>query len=138
MTTPPASSTPTTPPPRPGPTRADHLSLGDLGERFARQQLVARGLVPLDRNWRCDEGELDLVMLDGSVVVAVEVKTRRTVDHGHPVAAVDDDKLARLHRLVWRWLEAHGVRARGVRVDVAGVLWPRHGRPTLTYVQGLS
>ena len=130
--------TPTSPPSPPRAGTAPHLSLGEMGERFARRELVARGLVELDRNWRCDAGELDLVMLDGSVVVAVEVKTRRTVDHGHPVEAVDDVKLARLHALVWRWLTVHGITAAGVRVDVAGVVWPTRGRPSLTYVQGLA
>ena len=130
-----------TPTPQSSPPRhaaVPHLSLGEMGERFARRELVARGLVELDRNWRCDAGELDIVMLDGSIVVAVEVKTRRSVDHGHPVEAVDDTKLARLHTLVWRWMEEHRIRAGGVRVDVAGVIWPTRGRPTLTYVQGLA
>ena len=122
----------------PAPARAAHLSLGEMGERFARRDLVARGLVELDRNWRCDAGEIDLVMLDGSTVVAVEVKTRRGVGHGHPLEAVDDDKLARLHALVWRWMAEHGITAAGVRVDVAGVVWPHHGRPSMTYVQGMA
>ena len=46
------------------------------------------GLRVLDRNWRCREGELDIVARDGDALVFCEVKTRRGVGYGHPVEAV--------------------------------------------------
>ena len=45
--------------------RPDRETLGRRGEDLAADHLAARGLVVLDRNWRCREGELDLVATDG-------------------------------------------------------------------------
>ena len=46
-------------------------------------------MVVLDRNWRCDLGEIDLVLRDGDVLVVCEVKTRSSAAYGHPLEAVD-------------------------------------------------
>ncbi len=119
-------------------TTADRRrALGEYGERLAARHLAARGMVLLDRNWRCPEGELDLVLLDGAVVVAVEVKTRRSHDHGSPLEAVTPTKAERLARLAWRWVVEHEVRSDGVRVDLVGVLRPRHGDAVVEHVRGV-
>ena len=75
-------------------TAASRQALGAYGETLAARLLtVERGMVLLDRNWRCPEGELDLVLRDGDVLVACEVKTRRgdglrvAPRGGRPVAA---------------------------------------------------
>ncbi|WP_372736237.1 YraN family protein, partial [Nocardioides sp.] len=57
-------------------TAAQRQALGAYGERVAAAHLAEQGLVVLDRNWRCDVGELDLVLREGVVLVACEVKTR--------------------------------------------------------------
>ena len=91
-------------------TAAQRQALGAYGERVAATHLTDQGMVVLDRNWRCDQGELDLVLRDGEVLVACEVKTRSSDVGGSPHEAVDDAKLQRLHRLLWRWCEDHDVR----------------------------
>ena len=80
----------------------------------------------LERNWRCAQGEIDIVALDGDCLVVCEVKTRRGSAFGDPVEAVTSRKAARLRRLAACWLAEHGgvQRAADVRVDVIGVLRP--------------
>ena len=56
--------------------------IGAEGEAFAERYLTGRGMRVLDRNWRCSSGEIDLVLLDGDVVVVCEVKTRRSKAFG--------------------------------------------------------
>src|SRR3954463_13187106 len=120
-------------------TAAVRRALGTYGEGLAARLLTTeRGMHLLDRNWRCSEGELDLVLRDGDVLVACEVKTRRGDGAGSPHEAVDDAKLDRLHRLVWRWAEDHGVRPAGTRVDLVAVRRPRRGAAVLDHVRGLS
>jgi putative endonuclease len=119
-------------------TAAQRQALGAYGERVAENHLTDQGLVVLDRNWRCPEGELDLVLLDGAVLVACEVKTRRGDGCGTPHQAVDPVRLERLHRLVWRWAEEHDVRPEEVRVDLVAVLRPRRGASIVDHVEGLA
>jgi putative endonuclease len=92
----------------------------------------------LDRNWRCEAGELDLVLRDGDVLVACEVKTRRGVEYGTPHEAVTPAKLARLHRLAEHWREEHGLPPVEVRIDLVAILRPRRGPSIVEHVRGLS
>jgi putative endonuclease len=119
-------------------TAASRRTLGAYGEDVAARLLtLERGMVLLDRNWRCPEGELDLVLRDGDVLVACEVKTRRGAGCGSPHEAVDEVRLERLHRLVWRWAEEHDVHPGKARVDLVAVQRPRRGAAVVEHVEGL-
>ena len=98
------------------------IELGRRGERIAAAYLTRAGVRVLDRNWRCREGELDIVAREGAALVFCEVKTRRGVGFGHPVEAVTPTKQRRLRTLAQRWLAAHDEHAPDLRFDVVGVL----------------
>ncbi|MGY2129000.1 YraN family protein [Blastococcus sp. SYSU DS0617] len=104
------------------------LELGGRGERIAAAYLTDVGLRLLDHNWRCRDGELDIVAREGAAIVFCEVKTRRGVGFGHPVEAVTPAKQRRLRLLAQRWLAAHDEHAPDLRFDVVGVL-VRPGEP---------
>lgn len=112
-------------------------AVGRYGEDVAAAHVVERGWQVLDRNWRCREGELDLVALDGRELVVVEVKTRRSTRYGQPAEAVTAVKLARVRRLAAQWLSAHDVRPASVRVDVIAVLVPHAGRALVEHLEGV-
>ena len=109
-------------PPGDGRRVSTTIELGSLGENIAVTYLTDAGLRVLDRNWRCREGELDVVARDGDALVFCEVKTRRGVGFGHPVEAVTHAKQRRLRTLAQRWLAAHDEHAPELRFDVVGVL----------------
>lgn len=121
---------------------ARNKSLGRYGERVAARHLSEAGLTVVDRNWRCELGEVDLVLLEprpaGDLVVVCEVKTRSGSVGGHPVEAVDLAKAERLRHLGTRWLVAHGLARRELRVDVVGVLLDGPGRPAVTHLRGVA
>lgn len=119
-------------------TAARRRALGAYGETVAARHLVEVGMVLLDRNWRCPAGELDLVLRDGDVLVACEVKTRSSDVCGSPHEAVDDEKLDRLQRLAWLWAEDQGLRPTDVRVDLVAILRPRRGAAVVDHVRGLA
>lgn len=105
----------------------DKDDLGRRGEEQAAAYLTGLGWRVLDRNWRCREGEIDIVALDGTELVIVEVKTRSGRGFGDPLEAVDPRKLTRLCVLAGAWRRAHRqVRARTTRIDLIGILLPRH------------
>ena len=95
---------------------------GRLGEELAAAHLIGQGLIVLDRNWRCDVGELDIVARDGDALVICEVKTRSSRRFGDPLEAVTSTKAARLRRLAARWIVAHDVRPREIRIDLVGIV----------------
>lgn len=120
------------------PAAAHNRALGEYGERLAERHLTAAGLVVLARNWRCREGEIDLVLRDGDVLVVCEVKTRSSVERGTPHEAVGAAKLDRLLRLAMCWQAERGLSVPDVRVDLVAVLRPRRGPSTVEHVRGLA
>lgn len=112
-------------------------AVGRYGEDVAARHALGLGWTVLDRNWRCPDGELDLVALDGAELVVVEVKTRRSDRFGHPSLAVTPDKLSRLRRLTAQWLAAHDVHPASVRIDVVAVVLPSRGAPVVDHLTGV-
>jgi putative endonuclease len=112
-------------------------ALGRYGERVAARHLVQEGMVVLDRNWRCEAGEIDLVLRDGDVLVVCEVKTRVSDVCGSPHEAITLDKLERLQRLAMLWVETHEVRPPDTRIDLVAVHRPRRGPALVEHVPGL-
>ena len=110
-------------------------AVGDYGERIAAAHLQGLGMAILARNWRCPEGEIDIVARDGDVLVVCEVKTRRSMDFGGPLEGVTPVKAQRLRRLAACWLRDHPVRPAGVRIDVVGVLRPARGAAEVDYLR---
>ena len=96
--------------------------LGRRGEDLAVQYLEQRGLVVLSRNWRCRDGEIDVVCTDADRLVVCEVKTRSGTRYGGPAEAVTGLKARRIRRVARAWLAAHHVRWCEVRFDVVAVL----------------
>lgn len=76
----------------------ERKALGLLGEELALSHLLSQGLKLLIRNYRCKVGEIDLVMLDGSTLVLVEVRYRASSDYGGAAASVTWNKQQRLAR----------------------------------------
>ena len=98
-------------------------ALGASGEELVAEWYEARGYRVLDRNWRYQRGELDIVASRGALVVFCEVKTRTSDAFGVPAEAVTRTKRAQLRKLGLQWLEQAGRRSAGeIRFDVASVL----------------
>ncbi len=119
-------------------TAGSRQALGAYGESVAQRYLVERGMCVLDRNWRCELGELDLVLRDGDVLVVCEVKTRSSLQCGTPHEAITDTKLDRLRRLGARWAVDHGVHPRDMRVDLVAVLRSAKGAADVDHVKGIG
>lgn len=108
--------------------------LGRAGEQLAAEHLSRNGYIVLSRNWRCSEGELDLVVTAEGVAVFCEVKTRSGRGYGAPAEAVTADKAARIRRLAVRWRQAHQLRWCPMRFDVLAVDWPPGGVGTVQHI----
>lgn len=112
--------------------------LGRRGEALAARYLEEAGLRIVDRNWRCPAGEIDLVAADGSTLVVIEVKTRSTVNYGHPLEAITPGKLERLYLLASLWARAHDLRFSGFRVDAVAIVDDGVSTPEIDHLRAVS
>ena len=101
---------------------------GTRSERAAARFLKKLGYRILRRNYRCPLGELDLVALDGSVLVFVEVRSTEKPDSAGPALSVDEAKKRRLTQLAVHFLQKHRLLDRPARFDVLAVSWPPNRR----------
>lgn len=113
-------------------------ALGIYGEQVAAQFLERQGMVLIERNWRCELGEIDIIARDSGTLVICEVKTRSHAGSGSPLEAISDRKVRRLRRLALRWLEANRVYAPSLRFDAIGVTQSRTGHPDIRHVRGIE
>ena len=118
---------------RPG-RRDPRRSVGELGEATVAAWYEGDGYEVLDRNWRCRDGEIDLVVARDPVIVFCEVKTRRGEAFGVPAEAVTPTKQRRIRGLAARWLAEHRVRAPAIRFDVASVRLADGGDPQVEII----
>ena len=109
--------------------------LGRQGEELAAGFLAKAGLAVLERNWRCKDGEIDIVALDGRTLVICEVKTRSGVRFGTPLEAITRQKAWRLRKLAVLWVNAHGFFFEAIRIDIVGVLRSASGEFTIEHVR---
>ena len=105
-----------------GAGKGSHTATGRLGEAIAARYLEARGFAIVARNYRCAEGEIDLVADDGEYLVFVEVKTRSRDDGFDPSLAVNAAKQDRVRRVGAHFLAAHPQWERQPRFDVLAVV----------------
>lgn len=119
-------------------THAQRKAIGDYGERLAARFLVNAGFVILDRNWRCSQGELDIVAAEDALLVACEVKTRSSARFGTPFEAITPAKAGRLQRLVRLWAHEHEFHYSEARVDVVTVVRGVRGAGTVEHIIGVA
>jgi putative endonuclease len=98
--------------------------LGRQGEKRAAAFLKQHGIQVLARGVANQFGEIDLVGLDGDTIVFVEVRTRRSLDAGHPAESVTAEKQGRLTRAALAFLKQNRLLDRRSRFDVVAILWP--------------
>lgn len=95
--------------------------LGEWGEAEARRYLETKEYVFMGRNFRVPEGEIDLVMQDGDIVVFIEVKTRTSDSFGTPEESVSREKRKRLIRAAWAFLQERERIDASWRIDVVAI-----------------
>jgi len=93
-------------------------AFGSQGELEAVRYLRQRGYRIVDRNVRLGRGEIDLIAYDGTVLVFIEVKARRTERFGGALWAVDNRKQSQLSRLALRYLARQRLSNCACRFDV--------------------
>ena len=115
-------------------------ALGLWAEASVAAWLVARGWTILARRWRCPAGELDLVARDpDQVIVAVEVKVRRTGRAGSGIDSVDRRRVVRLRAALGSFVAGSGHPAhQGIPIDLVSLQLGGDGRWRLSHHPGID
>jgi putative endonuclease len=111
--------------------------LGRRGEDLAARFLEDAGYRLIERNWRCRQGEIDIIARVADTLVFVEVKTRSGLAFGHPFEAITATKLARLRVLAAAWCAEHHPQAGRIRLDAIAVVAPRNGPASVEHLLGV-
>lgn len=98
------------------------MSLGSFGEKLAERFLINKGYKILERNFRCRLGEIDIIAMDGIVLVFVEVKTRRNQKFGLPCEAITSEKMRHLKKAVAYYTMIFSLEQYDMRIDVIEIL----------------
>ncbi|MBL1385046.1 MULTISPECIES: YraN family protein [Pseudoalteromonas] len=94
---------------------------GQYYELQAQKYLVAQGLKPIERNYYCPFGELDIIMKEGNTLVFVEVKFRKNNARGGANYALSTQKQARLKRSIHHYLAAKNLTNQALRIDYVAI-----------------
>lgn len=101
-------------------TRPEHLVLGEFGETLAADFLQKKGYEILYRNVRCERDEIDLIARDGEEIVFAEVRTRVVGKLSPPETTVGRQKMKKLMRSAYYWVDH--IRYRGCwRIDLVAI-----------------
>ncbi len=100
--------------------KAAHLITGENAETFAEQYLVQQGLQPVTRNYRCKQGEIDLIMQDKGTLVFIEVRYRKSDRYGSAAESVTSRKQSRIIAACNHYLINHKINC-PMRLDVVAI-----------------
>jgi putative endonuclease len=94
---------------------------GKAGEDLAARFLEQNGLKIIERNYRFERGEIDLIAEEGDELVFVEVKARSSAVFGAPEDAVTEEKQEQVHTVADGYLFEHDIDDRACRFDVVAI-----------------
>lgn len=112
--------------------------LGQIGEDLAADFLQSLNYAILDRNFRANRVELDIVARDKNTLVFCEVKTRRSTSHGYPAEAITALKLDHIRSAALGWMAAHRMRYSGIRFDAVSVIYGSDGSSQISHLKGIG
>lgn len=100
--------------------KAAHLLRGESAEQQAHQFLLKKGLKPVARNFRCKQGEIDLIMTDQQTLVIIEVRFRQTDKYGSAAESVTRAKQSRIIAATQVYLATQKIN-KSIRFDVVAL-----------------
>jgi len=99
------------------PLRPSHLLRGERSEQQACNYLLKQGLQLIDKNFRCKQGEIDLIMQDLQTLVIVEVRFRKSKQYGGALESITAKKQSRIIATTQYYILTHKIKS-AIRFDV--------------------
>jgi len=96
-------------------------NVGVLGEKLAGEFLKQRGYHILQTNYRCLEGEIDIVARHRDSLVFIEVRTKKSLKFGSPEESITPTKREKLRAAAYRYQQTHDNLPSSWRIDVVAI-----------------
>ena len=109
--------------------------LGQVAEALAVEYLTTQGYEIIDRNWRCRQGEVDIIVRSGSTLVFVEVRSASTAFLAGADASVTLTKQRRVCMAADLWLSRNESAQKDVQFDVIAVSHGKDNPPSLQHYE---
>jgi putative endonuclease len=101
---------------------------GKMGEKLACEFLGNNGYDIVEKNYRCPEGEIDIIARQQDTLVFIEVRTKTSQMYGRPEESITPTKAARLRTLAAHYGQSHEGLPEARRIDVVAIQMNRNGR----------
>lgn len=96
---------------------------GLSGEAFVVERICGEGFEILERNYREKFAEIDIIAKDKNTLCFIEVRTRNTIERGHPSETIDLKKQQSIRRAAEAYLVRRNISNTEIRFDVATIVW---------------
>lgn len=116
---------------------AAHNELGRWGEDLATAYLEQKGYTIVERDWKSGRRDIDIIAIDGNIVVFVEVKTRRSSVFGEPEEAIDFHKLKNLQMAINHYVKYKRIR-QPIRFDIISIVGTIGKIPNIRHIQDVT
>ncbi|MFC2060330.1 YraN family protein [Chloroflexota bacterium] len=103
---------------------------GILGEKLAKEFLENQGYYIVETNYRCPEGEIDIIARQRDYLVFIEVRTKRSLEFGSPEESITEVKKERIRTSASHYLQTHHNLPPSWRIDVVAVELNQQGKPS--------
>jgi len=100
---------------------AQHNELGKKGEQLAVDYLLEHNYDIIERNYRFDKAEVDIIAKKGTILAIIEVKTRSTKDFGNPEEFVKPKQIQRLVKAVDEYVTVNDLDVE-IRFDIIAIV----------------
>lgn len=108
--------------------------IGSKGENITINYLEQKGYTILERNFSCNQGEIDIIALDKQEIVFVEVKTRTNTNYGLASEAVNRQKKLHLIRTINYYLHIRNLENEYIRIDVIEI-YIKSGKAYINHIK---
>jgi putative endonuclease len=112
----------------------ERLELGKFGEELAYKKIKRLGYKKIIRNYRCPQGEVDLIANDGDTLVFIEIKTRRDKSVGYAKEAVNARKRRQLSKVALFYMKSNNCFETKARFDVIAISL-KGGKPLIEVIK---
>lgn len=114
-----------------------NIITGRLGEETASKYLEEKGYKIIERNWHYSKNaEIDIIAEDKGEIVFVEVKTRTTLNYGHPFEAVNTAKIQKIYKAILAYLNQTDKKYKSYRFDGIAIIGTKN--PSIEHLKNIG